>query len=470
MNKLNQLTIKQAKDGLKEKKFSSVELTQACLDEIERVDKTINAFITVTKDYALTKAKEADQLLAQGAIKPLLGIPIAFKDLYLTRGIRTTAASRVLKDYIPQYSSTVVEKIENAGAVIIGKTNSDAWAHGSSGENSDFGSTKNPWNIHKIPGGSSSGSATAVSASCSPAAMGTDTGGSIRLPASFTNTVGLKPTYGRVSRYGVVAMASSLDTMGHFTKTVEDSALLLSVTAGKDKQDATSLDVPVPDYANELIKNRIVTIGLAKEYFSEGINEEIKSSLEQAVNKLKSKGFEIKEIGLPHTKAALAAYYIIVFSEVSSNLSRYDGIRYGNDRSYFGDEAKRRIMLGTYSLSAGYYDAYYLKASKVQTLVKQDFENAFKQVDVLIGPVSPTLPFNLGEKVNDPLSMYLSDVLTVPINLAGVPSLSVPCGFSDNNLPIGFQIIGPQLSEGLLFSIGHKYQSLTDFHTKTANI
>lgn len=471
MKKLNNFTIKEIKEGLSKKMFSSVELTEACLSEISRVDEKLNSFITVTKDYALRKAKEADKLLSQGdKSKLLLGVPIAVKDIYLIKGIKTTAASNVLKNYIPQYSSTVVNKLEEQGAIIIGKTNCDAWAHGSSGENSDFGPTKNPWDLTKIPGGSSSGSAASVSAHLVPASLGTDTGGSIRLPASFTNTVGFKPTYGRVSRYGVVAMASSLDSMGHFTRTVEDAALLLNVTAGHDSHDATSSKKEVDDYPGNLNSHKKLTIGLPKEYFSDGVDGEIKKSVEDAVTLLRSKGYQTKEITLPHTKEALSVYYIIMSSEVSSNLGRYDGIRYGMDRSCFGDEAKRRIMLGTYALSSGYYDAYYLQASKVRTLVKQDFENAFNKVDVILGPVSPSLPFNIDEKVNDPLSMYLSDALTIPVNLAGLPGLSIPSGFSKEKLPIGFQLIGPQFSENMLFKLGHQYQQLTDFHTKVPNL
>lgn len=471
MKKLNNLTIKEIKEGLREKKFSSTDVVKACLREIERVDSKLNSFITVCKEYALKKAGEADILLSQGdKSKLLLGVPIAVKDLYLTKGIKTTAASHVLKDYIPQYSSTVVTKLEKEGAVVIGKTNCDAWAHGSSGENSDFGPTKNPWNLLKTPGGSSSGSAASVSAHLVPASMGTDTGGSIRLPASFTNTVGFKPTYGRVSRYGVVSMASSLDTMGHFTRTVEDSALLLSVTSGHDLYDATSSGKDVEDYVENLKNHKKLTIGLPKEYFSDGVDNEIKKSVDDAILLLRSKGHNVKEITLPHTKEALSVYYIIMSSEVSSNLSRYDGIRYGEKRALFGDEAKRRIMLGTYALSSGYYDAYYLKAAKVRTLVKKDFDDAFKTIDVILGPVSPALPFNIGERVNDPLSMYLSDALTIPVNLAGLPGLSIPSGFSKEGLPIGFQLIGPQFSESMLFSLGHQYQLLTDFHTKVPNL
>lgn len=470
MNNLKNLTIKEAKEKLLNKQISSVELTSAFLERIKKLDKTLNAFITVSTDAALKQAGVADQKIAKGENRPLLGIPIVLKDLYLTKGIKTTAGSKVLTNYYPSYNATVVDKLANAGAVIIGKTNCDAWAHGSSGENSDFGATLNPWDLTKVPGGSSSGSAAAVCASFALAAMATDTGGSIRLPASFTNTVGLKPTYGRVSRYGIIAMASSLDSIGHFTNTVYDSALILSVTAGKDNNDATTLPNKVPNYLEKISVSKKLTIGIPKEYNSYGLDNEVKETVFKALKFLESQGHSLVEVNLPTTKLALAAYYIVVPSEISSNLSRYDGIRFGNPRSSFGAEAKRRIMLGTYTLSSGYYEAYYLKAMKVRTLIKRDFEEAFKKVDLLIGPVSPTLPFNLGEKVADPLSMYLADVLTVPINLAGLPALSIPCGFSKSGLPIGMQIIGPQLSEDLLFNIGFGYQQETDWHLKEPKI
>lgn len=395
-------------------------------------------------------------MISSGQNLPLLGIPIALKDIFLTKGLRTTAGSKVLKNYIPQYDATVVKKLKDAGAVIIGKTNCDAWGHGSSGENSDFGPTKNPFNQNYVPGGSSSGSATAVASDFCLAATGTDTGSSVRLPASFCNVVGLKPTYGKVSRYGIVAMASSLDSIGHFTKTVEDSALFLKVTAGKDKFDATTPNVPVPDF--DLNKTKKVKIGIPKEYFAKGLDALIKEKIEQALKFYEKEGFEIINISLPHTEYAVACYYVIQPSEVSSNLARYDGIRYGNDRSSFGDEAARRIMLGTFTLSSGYIDAYYKKAMKVRTLIKKDFDDAFKKVDAIITPVSPTLPWKIGEKVNDPLKMYLSDVFMVPANLAGIPGLAVPIGFADE-LPVGMQILGPHFSEELLFRLGHFYET-----------
>lgn len=466
---LNQLTIKQAQEGLRKKEFSSVELTTACLDQIKKYNKEINAFITVCEKEALNSARNADELINNLTIEqynnyPLLGIPITLKDLYSTKDIKTTAGSKVLENYIPPYNATVVRKLINAGAIIIGKTNCDAWAHGSSGENSDFGPTKNPWNTEFVPGGSSSGSAAALASDMCIASTGTDTGGSIRLPASFCNVVGLKPTYGRVSRYGIIAMASSLDSIGHFTKTVEDAALLLNVTAGNDPMDSTTPQKEIPHYLKHLgIGIRGLKIGVPKEYFSFGIDPKVEELTKKALEHLKELGAEIIEISLPHTKYATACYYIIQPSEVSSNLARYDGIRYGNERSSFGDEAKRRIMLGTYTLSAGYYDAYYKKAMQVRTLLIKDFKDAYRKVDAIIAPVSPTPPWKLGEKVDDPLKMYLSDIFTVTMNLVGIPGLSVPVGFT-NNLPVGMQILGPHFSEELLFQIGYAYEQKTEWH------
>lgn len=455
--KINQLTIKEALEGLKSRKFSSVELTRACIDQIEKHNPDINAFLTIN-EHAIDEAKKADVSRENGSSSPLLGIPIALKDMYLTKGLRTTAASKVLENYIPQYDATVVRKLKEAGAIILGKTNLDAWAHGSSGENSDFGPTKNPWNIEHVPGGSSSGSAASVASNMTIAATGTDTGGSIRLPASFTNTVGLKPTYGLVSRYGIIAMASSLDSIGHFTKTVEDSAIFLNVTAGNDPMDATTTKNKTPNYLEGINKGVAgIKIGVLKEYFSLGLDSQIKENVEQAIKKLEDLGAEIVEISLPHTEYGLACYYIIQPAEVSSNLARYDGIRYGNDRTYFWDEAVRRIILGTFTLSSGYYDAYYKKAMQVRTLIKRDFEKAFEKVDAIISPVSPTPPWKIGEKVNDPLKMYLSDVYSVIANLAGIPGLAIPSGFI-GDLPTGFQILGPQFSEQLLFQIGHAFE------------
>ncbi len=460
--KINQLTISEAQKGLKEKKFSSVELVKACLEEIKSKNPEINAFITVCENEALEQAKEADKIISHQPLaishQPLLGIPIAVKDNFCTKGIKTTAGSNVLKNFIPVYDATVVDKLKKAGAIIIGKTNMDAWAHGSSGENSDFGPTKNPFDESRVPGGSSSGSAACVAANMALAATGTDTGGSIRLPASFCHLVGLKPTYGRVSRYGIVAMASSLDAVGHLTKNVEDSAKILNITAGHDDYDATTPNQPVPDYEKNLNKAiKGLKLGVPKEYFCSGLNEEIKQKINEALVQLNKLGVEIVDVSLPHSQYALATYYIIQPSEVSSNLARYDGIRYGFDRQSFSDEAKRRIMLGTYTLSSGYYEAYYLKAMQVRTLIKKDFDEVFKKVDVLLTPVSPNLPFKIGEKIANPLQMYLSDVYTVTSNLAGIPGLSLPLGLVDN-LPVGMQILGPQFSEELLFRVGYHYE------------
>lgn len=465
---LNELTIKKAQEGLRNKKFSSRELVVSCLQRIKKLEPKLNAFITICEKGALEQATKADEILSQRPTandqQPLLGIPIALKDLYSTKGIKTTAASKVLKNYIPPFDATVVRKLKDAGAIIIGKTNCDAWAHGSSGENSDFGPTKNPWNTEYVPGGSSSGSAAALAADMCLAATGTDTGGSIRLPASFCNLVGFKPTYGRVSRYGIVAMASSLDSIGHFSKTVEDAALLLNVTAGKDELDATTPEHKVPDYTKNINKGiKGLKIGIPKQYFVKGTDLNVNELIKKAIAVLENQGAKIVE--LPHTEFANPCYYIIQPSEVSSNLARYDGIRYGSVRQNFGDEAKRRIMLGTFTLSSGYYDAYYKKAMQVRTLVKKDFEEAFRKIDAIVTPVSPTPPWKLGEKVDNPLKMYLSDIFTITANLAGIPGLSLPAGFIDG-LPVGMQILGPQFSEELLFQIGYAYEQVTEWHKK----
>lgn len=446
------LSIKELKKNLKRKNFTVESVVRNCIEKIK--ESKLNAFITVCENEAIKKAKEADKKIKEGIDLPLLGIPFSAKDMYLTKGIRTTAASKVLYNYIPQYSATVIEKLEKAGAIIVGKTNCDAWAHGSSGENSDFGPTENPFQKGYVPGGSSSGSAVSVSTNMSFFSLGTDTGGSIRLPASFCGVVGLKPTYGRVSRYGIISMASSLDSIGHFTKYVEESAYILSITAGNDPKDATTPNIKVDDYLSYLKKGvKNIKIGIPKEYFSKGLDKKIKEKIEKKIKQLESRGAEIKEISLPNTEYGTACYYIIQPAEVSSNLARYDGIRYGKDRKSFGDEAKRRIMLGSHVLSSGYYDAYYKKAMQVRTLIKKDFDEAFKKVDVIIAPVSPTLPWKIGERTQDPLAMYLSDIYTVNVNLAGIPGLSVPIGLV-KDLPVGLQILGPHFSESLLFQVG----------------
>lgn len=457
---MNNLTIAQARKKLDSKEISSVELTKFYLGQIEKHNERLNAFITISSDVALQQASMADERINKGESTPLLGIPLGLKDIYSTKGIRTTAASKILEDYTPEYDATAVIRLKDAGAIILGKTNLDAFAHGSSGENSDFGATHNPYSFDYVPGGSSSGSPVAVASEMALAAGGTDTGGSIRLPASFCNVVGLKPTYGRVSRYGIIAMASSLDSIGHFTKTVEDSAMYLSITAGIDPKDSTTPDIAVPNYLSDLNKGvKGVRIGVPKEYFVEGLDPKIKDLTNNALKEYEKMGAEIIEISLPHTQYAIDTYYIIMTAEVSSNLARFDGIRFGKDRSFFGDEAKRRIMLGTYVLSAGYYDAFYKKAMQVRTLLKKDFEEAFKKVDCIIAPVSPTLPWKLGEKTVDPLEMYLSDIFTVHANLVGIPGLSIPVGFLQD-LPVGIQILGPHFSEELLFQVGHAYEKV----------
>ena len=461
------LTITKAHEGLKNKKFSSRELTLSCLKKIEEVEDDLNAFITVTAEKALSKANEVDERIASGQeISPLTGIPAALKDIFCTKDIETTAGSNILRGFVPPYDATVVKKLKAQNAVIIGKTNCDAFAHGSSGENSDFDATKNPYDLERVPGGSSSGSAAATAAGESIFAIGTDTGGSTRLPVGFCNLVGLKPTYGRVSRYGIISMASSLDSPGPLTKTVTDCALVMQAMAGHDPLDSTTSDVPVPDYGRRdgacpVSTIEKIKIGVPKEYFQEGIEPEVEKLVKEAIQKFEELGATVVEISLPHTKYGVATYALICHSEVSSNLARYDGIRFGHERESFGEEAKRRIMLGTFALSSGYYDQYYQKAQKVRTLIKQDFDKAFKKVDVIVTPTSPGVPFKLGEKVNDPLKMYLSDIFMVPVNLAGIPALNLPCGFvetSGKKLPVGMQIIGPQFSEELLFRVGYTYE------------
>jgi aspartyl-tRNA(Asn)/glutamyl-tRNA(Gln) amidotransferase subunit A len=418
---------------------------------------------------AYKQAKRADELIGAGGRSvveqyPLLGAALVHKDLFLTKGIRTTAASRVLESYIPPYSATVVKKLEDAGCIMLGKANCDAWAHGASGENSDFGPTKNPWDMHYVPGGSSSGSAAAVAANLSLVATGTDTGGSIRNPANFCGLVGLKPTYGAVSRYGVVAMASSLDSIGHLARTTEDSERIFNVTKGEDGKDS---NVTKAEWSSPKAK---LKIGIPKEYFSEGIDKEVERAILQSIEVFKKEGTELIDISLPHTKYAVPVYYIIQPAEVSSNLSRYDGIRYGNNRDSFGDEAKRRIMLGTYVLSAGYYDAYYLKAMKVRSKIIEDFELAFEKVDAIIAPVSPTPAFKIGEKATDPLKMYLADIFTASANLAGIPGIAIPSGFAENGLPLGFQLMSPKFMEQTLFALGKLYEEATSYTPKVPAI
>ncbi len=458
---IQKLTIFSTLEGLRNKQFTAVDLVQGCLANIKKYNDDYHVLLTVVDEDALrADAKEIDKT---DYSRPLSGIPIVLKDLFSTDGLRTTAGSKVLENYTPVYDATVVRKLKEAGAIIIGKANQDAWGHGSSGENTDYKPTKNPFDPSRVPGGSSSGSAAAVALGMCLAATGTDTGSSVRLPAAFCNLVGLKPTYGRVSRYGIIAMASSFDTIGHMTKTVYDNALICEVTAGKDAFDGTTADIPVPKYTAHLGKTLSgVKVGIPKEYFEiKGTDPRISDLTRKALDALAALGAQILDISLPHTNVAMECYYILVPSEVSSNLARFDGVRYGGGRDTFGAEAKRRIMIGTYALSSGYYDAFYKTASKVRTLIKKDFDDAFTKVDVIVAPSSPTLPFKIGEKSNDPLAMYLSDIFVCPVNIAGIPTLNVPCGFIEK-LPVGIQLIGPQWSEEKLFSIGNAYELHTN--------
>lgn len=454
------LTIKDTQDGLKSKKFSAVELVDVYLAQIKKYNFEYNIFLTVTEELAYKKAKELDNV---GTYEnPLSGVVTAYKDIFLTKGVRTTAASKILDNYIPQYSATTVNRIENAGGIMIGKLNCDAFAHGASGENSDYGSTLNPWNKECVPGGSSSGSAVSVSSNMSLISLGSDTGGSTRQPANFCNLVGLKPTYGAISRYGVIAMSSSLDTVGSFAHTVDDIEIMYDVLRGED-----GFDVNVKNFIKPTLKSKF-KLGIAKEYFNSSLNSEVEKMISEVKKTYEKIGIEVAELSLPHTKYMVPVYYIIQPAEVSSNLGRFDGIRYGNDRNSFGEEAKRRIMLGSYVLSAGYYDAYYEKAMKVRTKIIDDFDKAFKTVDAIISPVSPTPPFKLGENADDPLKMYLEDVYTTTANLVGIPSLALPSTFSKSGLPIGFQLMGPRFSEHKLFELGKRYHQEIDYKPKTA--
>lgn len=460
---LNALTIKQALDGLKKKEFSSVELTRSCLERIDSIEGRISAFVTVTEDEALEAAKKADEMLKNGENLPLLGIPLSIKDNFCTKGIRTTASSKVLDDFIPPYDATVVARLKKAGVVIIGKTNMDAWAHGSSTETSDFGTTKNPYDLEKLPGGSSGGAAASIASDETIGSIGSETAGSIRQPASWCGTVGLKPTYGRVSRYGVIAMASSLDCPGPLSKTVEDSALILNVLAGVDKYDATSSPKNTEDYTKDLAKKiEGLKVGISDDYL-ENSEPEVRELINQALKQYKKMGAKIIKVKLFDPKYAIAVYTILQRAEVSSNLARYDGIRYGQDRSSFGDEAKRRIMLGTYVLSAGYYDAYYSKAQKMRTVIVQDFEKAFKEVDVIIGPTSPSVALPLGSSKNHPMFGEMADILVEPSSIAGLPGINVPCGFTKDSLPVGMQIIGPQFTESLILNVAYQYEQSTEW-------
>jgi aspartyl-tRNA(Asn)/glutamyl-tRNA(Gln) amidotransferase subunit A len=474
------LTLHDAVDSLRKRDFSSMELTEAVFERIADTDNKIHAYLTLNRDAALEQARQADErLMHDGDKTPLLGVPIALKDNFLTRGLRTTCGSRILGEFIPPYDATTVQKLRAAGAVITGKTNLDEFAMGSSVENSAFFPTRNPWNLQRIPGGSSGGSAAAVAADQCIAALGTDTGGSIRQPAACCGVVGLKPTYGRASRFGIIAFASSMDQVGPMTKDVRDAALLLEVIAGHDPADSTSAIRDVPSYTEALTRDiRGLRIGIPKEYFVSGMQREVEDAVRTAIRELEKNGVAIEEISLPHTEYAVAVYYIVATAEASSNLARYDGMRYGYradakdlTETYmksrdegFGSEVKRRIMLGTYALSAGYYDAYYLKAQRVRTLIKRDFDEAFGHCDVIITPTTPTTAFELGEKTQDPLQMYLSDIYTISINLAGLPALSLPCGFDQDKMPIGMQIIGKHFDESTILRVGYAYEQQTEWH------
>jgi aspartyl-tRNA(Asn)/glutamyl-tRNA(Gln) amidotransferase subunit A len=476
------LTIHELHQRLSKGEISSQLITEAFLDRTKKFDPQINAYLSVTEQEAIEGAKEADNLIAAGKASLLTGIPVAIKDNMCTKGIRTTCASRILENFVPLYDATVVKRLKEGGAVILGKTNMDEFAMGSSTENSRFTVTRNPWNLNAIPGGSSGGSAAAVAADECIAALGSDTGGSIRQPAACCGVVGMKPTYGRVSRYGLVAFASSLDQIGPITKDVEDCAIMLNAIAGADPLDSTSLDLSIPDYRKALVKDiKGWVLGIPREFFVEGMDPVVEEKVEAAIRALEGMGATVKEISLPHTGYAVATYYIICTAEASSNLARYDGVKYGfratgptelmemylETRSEgFGPEVKRRIMLGTYVLSSGYYDAYYRKAAQVRTLIKADFEKAFSECDVIITPTSPTPAFRIGEKVQDPLQMYLSDIFTISVNLAGVPALSLPCGFSKDGLPIGLQIIGRHCEEERIIQAAYTFEQNTDHHTK----
>ena len=477
--------IRELHQQLASKAKSAVEIAQAQLDQAEAVEPKLQSFVSMTAQKALAQAEAVDKKIAAGEeIGLLAGIPIALKDNLCTKGIRTTCSSKMLENFVPPYESTVTERLDKAGAVFIGKTNLDEFAMGGSTENSAFKTSHNPWDISRVPGGSSGGSAAAVAGGQAPISLGSDTGGSIRQPASFCGIVGMKPTYGLVSRFGLVAFASSLDQIGPFGRTVEDTAILLGAIAGHDPKDATSLNVKIPDYTQHLktdLKGK--TVGIIKETFGDGLDSEVGDAVNAAIDQLKSLGAEVKTISCPKFDYGVSAYYIIAPCEASANLARYDGVRYGlrseepnlismynkTRAEGFGDEVKRRIMIGTYALSAGYYDAFYLKAQKVRTLIKQDFENAFKDVDVLVSPTVPTTAFKAGEK-DDPLSMYLLDLMTIPVNMAGLPGISVPCGFDKNGMPIGLQIVSNVLREDLLFEVASAYEQATDWHRREPKI
>jgi aspartyl-tRNA(Asn)/glutamyl-tRNA(Gln) amidotransferase subunit A len=480
-------SIKELHQQLISKERSAVEIAQATLNQIEAVEPKVKAFLAVTADEALATAQQVDEKIAAGETIGLLeGIPLGVKDNMCTKGIKTTCASKILANFVPPYESTVTQKLKDAGTVLVGKTNLDEFAMGGSTENSSFQTTANPWDLSRVPGGSSGGSAAAVAAGECVVALGSDTGGSIRQPASLCGVVGLKPTYGLVSRFGLVAFGSSLDQIGPFSRTVEDSAILLNAIAGHDPHDSTSLKVDIPDYTQylqpELKKG--LKVGIIRETFGDGLDPVVAETVKKAIAKLEELGADVQEISCPRFRYGIAAYYIIAPSEASANLARFDAVKYGlrsesdnllemytNTRAAgFGQEVKRRIMLGTYALSSGYYDAYYLKAQKVRTLIKQDFDRAFEDVDVLVAPTAPTTAFKAGDKTTDPLSMYLLDLMTIPVNLAGLPGMSIPCGFDHQGLPIGLQLISNVLREDVLFHVAHAYEQATEWHKKQPNL
>lgn len=481
MTDLTDLTLTQALEQLRARAISAVELTHAYLARIEQLEPSINAYITLTPERAIADAEAADQARARGDARPLLGAPLALKDVLSTEGIELTCGSKILSGYKPPFTATSVRRLEQAGMVLLGKANMDEFAMGSSTENSAYKVTRNPWNLDHVPGGSSGGSAAAVAAGMAAGALGTDTGGSIRQPGAYCGVVGLKPSYGRVSRYGLVAFGSSLDCPGPLTRSVEDAARILQVMAGHDPLDSTSVPAEVPNYIAGLTGDiRGLRVGVPREYFIEGMQPDVEAAVRAAIAQLEALGAELVEVSLPHTDYALPVYYIIAPAEASANLARYDGIRFGRrvDKGEmwptykatrgegFGAEVKRRIMLGTYALSAGYYDAYYGKAQQVRTLIRRDFDRAFEQVDVIAAPVTPKVAFKLGEHSSDPIEMYLEDVFTLPASLAGMPGLSVPCGFDGGGLPIGLQLIGRPFNEDLILRVGHVYEQSTDWHRR----
>ena len=478
-DRLCALTIGQSHKLLMNREISSVELTEAVLERISLVEERVHAFVTVTKESALRQAEEADARIKKGDASPLTGVPALIKDNMCTKGIRTTCSSHMLENFVPPYNATVVERLNQAGMVMVGKGNMDEFAMGSSNEHSAFFATRNPWDLERVPGGSSGGPAASVAASEAIYSLGSDTGGSIRQPASFCSIAGMKPTYGRVSRFGLVAFASSLDQIGPMTKDVTDAALIMNTIAGHDVKDSTSVNRPVPDYTKALIPDlKGIKLGVPKEYFVAGMEDGVRKTIETAITKLEQLGASVdREVSLPSTKYALAAYYIIAPSEAMANLARYDGVKYGyshdgnnmwdameKTRGHgFGPEVKRRIILGAYALSAGYYDAYYVKAQKVRTLIRREFDEVFKRYDALITPTSPTVPFKIGEKTGDPLKMYLSDICTLPINIAGIPGLSIPAGFC-NGLPAGMQILGKPFAEDTLLHVAYAYEQAMEWH------